>query len=109
MGNVQINVNSALMSSHPVRKLKNELMIGFRFQRRRSGSSPAEGAPTLNGGSVDSGKQVRIVRSGHEPSDRVVGETVCKHKYSSYCVSDVEPASAGGGGGDCGPGGDARR
>ena len=65
----------------------------------------ADGATTLNGGGggVESGgKQVRIVRSGHEPSGRVVGDTVCKNKYSSYCVADVEPrGSLGGGKGAC--------
>ena len=69
-------------------------------QRRQSGPAPGDGAATLNGGGgVESGgKQVRIVRSGHEPSGRVVGETVCKNKYSSYCVADVEPRGSLGGG-----------
>ncbi|CAB4055286.1 AAR2 [Lepeophtheirus salmonis] len=35
-------------------------------------------------------KKVRIVRSGHKTSDRVVGERICKHKYSSYCVNDID-------------------
>ena len=67
-------------------------------QRRQSGPAAGDGAATLNGGGgVESGgKQVRIVRSGHEPSGRVVGETVCKNKYSSYCVADVEPRGGGG-------------
>eukprot|EP00096_Caligus_rogercresseyi_P008607 TRINITY_DN2777_c0_g1_i1.p1 TRINITY_DN2777_c0_g1~~TRINITY_DN2777_c0_g1_i1.p1 ORF type:complete len:504 (-),score=161.64 TRINITY_DN2777_c0_g1_i1:356-1867(-) len=35
-------------------------------------------------------KKVRIIRSGHKSSDRVVGERICKHKYSSYCVNDID-------------------
>ena len=35
-------------------------------------------------------KKVRIVRSGHKASDRAVGERLCKHKYSSYCVTDID-------------------
>ncbi len=48
-----------------------------------------------------SGKHVRIVKTGHAPSDKVVGETVCKHKYSAYCLSDVDPAAAGTNGEGC--------
>lgn len=34
-------------------------------------------------------KKVHVVRSGHRASDKVVGE-ICKHKYSSYCVTDID-------------------
>ena len=30
------------------------------------------------------------MREGHEISDKAVGETVCKNKYSNYCASEVE-------------------
>jgi len=33
-------------------------------------------------------KKVRVVREGHVASDKAVGENVCKHKYSPYCVKD---------------------
>lgn len=36
-------------------------------------------------------KKVKIVRTGHVGSEKVVGERQCKHKYSSYCVTDVDP------------------
>jgi len=35
-------------------------------------------------------KNLRVVREGHVASDKAVGENVCKHKYSSYCVQDFE-------------------
>ena len=35
-------------------------------------------------------RKVRVVRSGHRTSDKAVGEKACKHKYSSYCVSDID-------------------
>ena len=34
-----------------------------------------------------------IDRSGHKASNRVVGERVCKHKYSAYCVDDIDDVS----------------
>lgn len=34
-------------------------------------------------------KKVHIIRSGHRASNKAVGENLCKHKYSSYCVKDV--------------------
>jgi len=33
-------------------------------------------------------KNVRVVREGHVASDKAVGENVCKHKYSPYCVKE---------------------
>jgi len=27
---------------------------------------------------------------GHKTSSRAVGERLCKHKYSAYCVSDID-------------------
>lgn len=35
-------------------------------------------------------KKVRVVRTGHRASEAAVGERVCKHKYSAYCVQDIE-------------------
>merc|ERR1719334_1375737 len=35
-----------------------------------------------------------IVRSGHRNSDMVVGEKLCKSKYSPYCVDDIEDVEA---------------
>lgn len=35
-------------------------------------------------------KKVHVIRSGHKTSDKAVGERQCKHKYSSYCVTDVD-------------------
>ena len=36
-------------------------------------------------------KKVKVIRSGHKPnSDMVVGERVCKHRYSSICVDDID-------------------
>jgi hypothetical protein len=40
-------------------------------------------------------KKVRIVRSGHKASNRVVGERLCKHKYSAYCVDDIDDVVPG--------------
>jgi len=31
-----------------------------------------------------------LLISGHKASNRVVGERLCKHKYSAYCVDDIE-------------------
>ena len=36
-------------------------------------------------------KNIKVIRSGHRPTcDMVVGERVCKHRYSSICVDDIE-------------------
>jgi len=35
-------------------------------------------------------KNLRVVREGHVASDKAVGENICKHKYSPYCVQDFE-------------------
>ena len=35
-------------------------------------------------------KKLRVVREGHVVSDKVVGENVCKNKYSSYCANDLD-------------------
>ena len=35
-------------------------------------------------------KKLRVVREGHVMSDKVVGEAVCKNKYSSYCANDLD-------------------
>ena len=36
-------------------------------------------------------KKVKVIRTGHRPTcDMVVGERVCKHRYSSICVDDIE-------------------
>ena len=37
-------------------------------------------------------RKLRVVREGHVPSEKAVGERQCKNKYSSYCVRDFEPA-----------------
>jgi len=37
------------------------------------------------------GRKLRVVREGHAVSDKVVGENVCKNKYSSYCANDLDP------------------
>ena len=34
-------------------------------------------------------------RSGHKASNRVVGERLCKHKYSAYCVDDIDDVTPG--------------
>ena len=36
-------------------------------------------------------RKLKVVREGHEISDKAVGEAVCKNKYSSYCASDLDP------------------
>ena len=36
------------------------------------------------------GRKLRVVREGHAVSDKVVGENVCKNKYSSYCANDLD-------------------
>jgi zinc transporter 10 len=58
-------------------------------RRSRDGSASAAGA----GGSKEeaAGKplNVTVIRSGHRTSERAVGETVCKSRYSSYCTKDV--------------------
>lgn len=35
-------------------------------------------------------ENMRVVREGHVASDKAVGENICKHKYSNYCVQDFE-------------------
>ncbi|XP_023330774.1 zinc transporter foi isoform X2 [Eurytemora carolleeae] len=35
-------------------------------------------------------KNLRVVREGHVASDKAVGENICKHKYSAYCVQDFD-------------------
>lgn len=35
-------------------------------------------------------KKLRVVREGHVVSDKVVGDAVCKNKYSSYCANDLD-------------------
>ena len=37
-------------------------------------------------------RKFRVIRSGHKASENA--ERVCKHKYSSYCVSDIEAKNA---------------
>ena len=37
--------------------------------------------------------KVKVVRTGHRNSKMVVGERICKHKYSSYCVDDINEIS----------------
>ena len=32
----------------------------------------------------------KVVREGHEISNKAIGEAVCKNKYSSYCASDFD-------------------
>jgi len=43
---------------------------------------------------LDQERKLRVVREGHAPSDKAIGERLCKHKYSSYCVTDFEPTRA---------------
>jgi len=31
-----------------------------------------------------------LLSKGHKASNRTIGEKVCMHKYSAYCVSDFE-------------------
>ena len=38
----------------------------------------------------DDDKKLRVVREGHVVSDKVVGDAVCKNKYSSYCANDLD-------------------
>lgn len=35
-------------------------------------------------------KKLRVVREGHVASDKAVGERLCKHKYSPYCMDDFD-------------------
>ena len=35
-------------------------------------------------------RKVRVVREGGPISDKVVGDNVCKNKYSSYCANDLD-------------------
>ncbi len=35
-----------------------------------------------------------MIRSGHRTSNKAVGAKQCKHKYSSYCVQDVDDAES---------------
>ena len=45
----------------------------------------------LHGASNPEAKKVKVIRSGHRPTcDMVVGERVCKHRYSSICVDDID-------------------
>ena len=36
-------------------------------------------------------RKLKVIREGHEISNKAVGEAVCKNKYSSYCASDLDP------------------
>ena len=36
-------------------------------------------------------RKLKVVREGHEISDKAIGKEVCKNKYSSYCASDLDP------------------
>ena len=36
-------------------------------------------------------RKLKIVREGHEISEKAIGKEVCKNKYSSYCASDLDP------------------
>ena len=42
-----------------------------------------------------SDRKMRVVREGHVVSDKAVGETVCKNKYSDYCASELEDIDRG--------------
>ena len=45
----------------------------------------------IPGGSNPEAMKVKVIRSGHRPTcDMVVGERVCKHRYSSICVDDID-------------------
>ena len=59
----------------------------------RAGSLKAAGNVKSSDSDVMEEK-VMIVRSGHRNSDMVVGEKLCKSKYSPYCVDDIEDVEA---------------
>ena len=59
----------------------------------RAGSLKAGNAKS-SGDSDVMEEKVMIVRSGHRNSDMVVGEKLCKSKYSPYCVDDIEDVEA---------------
>ena len=42
---------------------------------------------------VEQERKLRVVREGHVASDKAIGEHVCKHKYSTYCVTDFDRAA----------------
>ena len=47
--------------------------------------------PSLHGASNPEAKKVKVIRSGHRPTcDMVIGERVCKHRYSTICVDDID-------------------
>ena len=35
-------------------------------------------------------RKLKVVREGHEISDKAIGKEVCKNKYSNYCANDVQ-------------------
>jgi len=35
-------------------------------------------------------RKVRVVREGHVPSDKAIGEVQCKNKYSTHCINDFD-------------------
>jgi len=79
------------------RKMRNR-----REAKRRSGAGDIGAAGNVGGGSllhpteasvaVEQPLNVTVVRSGHRTSERAVGGTLCKSKYSSYCAQDVADA-----------------
>ena len=64
------------------------IMQAWRSRRKTSQSKMNN-----NDDDLKKEKPPRVVREGHEVSERVVGENVCIKKYSNYCVADLEENS----------------
>ena len=74
---------------------------GREGRARKARAAAGSRAGSLKAGNVKSSgdsdvmeEKVMIVRSGHRNSDMVVGEKLCKSKYSPYCVDDIEDVEA---------------
>jgi len=60
-----------------------EKLINILGEWRQEKANAKRGATPKN-------KKLRVVREGHVASDRAVGERLCKHKYSPYCMDDFD-------------------
>lgn len=46
-------------------------------------------------------RKVRVVREGHMPSEKAIGDRLCKSKYSTHCINDFDLGGSEVSGGNC--------
>jgi len=46
-------------------------------------------------------RKVRVIREGHMPSEKAVGDRLCKSKYSTHCINDFDLGESELSGGNC--------